>query len=56
MRYWPASDPWLERYEVADGTGVHWRPDGWRCRHTGDMTVAERTVADVFARKVGWMP
>lgn len=52
----PVYDPYPEFLNVCE------RPHDWPwwddfvCDHASDMTPAERAVATVFARTVGWMP
>jgi hypothetical protein len=48
-------------YDPPEFTNVCERPDPccegqWVCDHRTDMTPVERSLADAFARKVGWMP
>lgn len=49
----PVYDPYPEFMNVCERPSDY-RCDDWICSHTTDMTAAERAVADVFARKVGW--
>jgi hypothetical protein len=49
-------------YDPPEFANVCERPHDWPwwsefvCDHRSDMTPAERAVADVLARHVGWMP
>jgi hypothetical protein len=52
----PVYDP-PEFTNVCDRVPAHsWFPSRDWCTHLSDMTAAERATADVFARRVGWMP